>query len=115
MSKDSYSEESLFRKISIFARVAGMKVIHCALVLYYTLKKPETPAWAKGIIVAALGAFILPIDLIPDIVPVVGYADDLGAMGIALGTVAMYIDEDVKSKARAKLKDIFGDVGDEKS
>ena len=91
-----------------------MKVIYCALVLYYTLMKPETPAWAKGIIVAALGAFILPLDLIPDIIPVVGYADDLGAMGAALATVAMYIDDDIKDKARARMRDIFGDIDEEK-
>lgn len=55
-------------------------------------------------IIGALGYFILPLDLIPDFAAGVGFTDDLGALGLALIQVAMYIDEDVKLKAKEKSK-----------
>jgi uncharacterized membrane protein YkvA (DUF1232 family) len=46
----------------------------------------------KALIVGAIGYIILPIDLIPDMLPVVGYTDDLAsAAGIVLA-VAAYSD-----------------------
>ena len=56
-----------------------------------------------------LGYFIVPIDAIPDLAPVIGYSDDLGALALAIGNVAMYIDDEVKQKAKSKLKDWFGE------
>ena len=41
-----------------------------ALQLYFAAEDPQTPKWAKGVIYAALGHFILPVDAIPDAVPV---------------------------------------------
>ncbi len=70
------------------------------------------PIKAKTIIIGALGYFILPLDLIPDVAVGVGYTDDLGALGVALFQVAMYIDEDIKSKAKGKLREWFGDKVD---
>ena len=73
------------------------------------MQKPLTPGWAKATIIGALGYFISPIDAIPDITPVVGYADDLGALALAITAVAMFIDDDIKTKAREKLKEWFGE------
>jgi len=61
-----------------------------------------------GSIHGALGYLILPIDVVPDFVPVVGYVDDLGALMLAIGATAMAIDGNVKNKAKDKLHDFFG-------
>lgn len=103
-----YSEEKFWTKLKKFAVKAGHSVVYTALLLYYTLQKPELPKKAKVTILAALGYFVLPLDLIPDFAVGIGYTDDLGALGVALIQVAMYIDDDVKQKARAKLADWFG-------
>lgn len=103
-----YSEEKFWTKLKKFAVKAGHSVVYTALLLYYTLQKPELPKKAKVTILAALGYFILPLDLIPDFAVGIGYTDDLGALGVALIQVAMYIDDDVKQKAKAKLADWFG-------
>lgn len=103
-----YNDESFWGKIKKFAKKAGGKVIYTALKLYYALKRPDTPAWAKGVIIGALGYFISPIDLVPDALPVVGFTDDLAVMAGAVVTVAAYINEEVKEKARQKMKDWFG-------
>lgn len=107
-----YSEEKFWTKLKKFAVKAGHSVVYTALLLYFTLQKPELPKKAKITILGALGYFILPVDLIPDFAVGLGFTDDLGALGVALLQVAMYIDEDVKAKARAKLVDWFGEEVD---
>ncbi|TJX12999.1 DUF1232 domain-containing protein [Tissierella creatinini] len=108
-----YSKDNLFKKLLKYGKVAGIKVTYAVLLLFYSLSKPDLPAKVKGTIVGALGYFIFPMDLVSDLVPIAGYADDLGVLLAALGIAAFYIDDDVKKKAKAKLKDLFGDY-DEK-
>lgn len=103
-----YSEASLWKKLANFAVIAGKEVVEKALVLFEAWKDKDTPTWAKGVIVAALGYFISPFDAIPDLVPFAGYADDLGALAAAVATVAAHIKKEHVAKARATLRRWFG-------
>ena len=103
-----YSEKSFFDKILKYAKVIGVNLIYKALQLYYVLQKPDVPAADKGIIIAALGYLISPLDFIPDPIPVAGYTDDALALALAIAKVSMYIDEEVNRLAKQKLDDIFG-------
>lgn len=104
-----YSESSFWDKVKKFASKAGSKVIYTALKLYYTMQSPDTPAWAKAVIIGALGYFIAPIDVIPDPTPVVGFADDLGVLAAAAASVVTNITPAIKAEAKRKLKEWFGD------
>ncbi|WP_081707704.1 YkvA family protein [Bacillus massiliigorillae] len=108
IAEKNYSEDKFWDKLKKYGKKAGSSVVYAVLLLYFTLQKPEVPAKTKAIIVGALGYFILPFDLIPDVALGVGFTDDLGALGIALLQVAMYIDDDIKEKAKVKLTDWFG-------
>ncbi len=110
--ESDYSEKSLFDKIIKVAKKAGTTVIYAALLLFYTLQDPNVPPWAKAVIVGALGYFISPVDFIPDMIPVIGYTDDLSTLIGAIVMVSMYIDEDKKNKAKSKLRDWFGNFDD---
>jgi uncharacterized membrane protein YkvA (DUF1232 family) len=102
-----YSEASFRDKLFNFAKTAGREVVERALQLYFAAQASGTPTWAKSVIYGALGYFVFPLDAIPDPMPLVGYTDDLGVLAAAVATVAMYITEDVKEKARQKLNDWF--------
>jgi len=104
-----FSDQNFWNKLAGFAKIAGKEVIEKALWLFYAFKEDATPLWAKTTILGALGYFISPLDAIPDLVPVVGYADDLGVLALAVTTVAAHITEKVKSLAAAKLRDWFGE------
>jgi len=106
---EHYSDEKFWDKLKKHAKKAGSSVVYAVLLLYYTLQKPEIPAKTKAIIIGALGYFILPVDLVPDFLVGMGYVDDLGALGVALLQVVMYIDDDVKFKANNKLHEWFGE------
>lgn len=104
----AYSEESFWDKVRRYALTAGREVIEKALLLYYTLREPDVPAWAKTTITVALGYFIFPADAIPDFTPVVGYADDLGVLVAALATVAAHVTPEARRRTEETLRSLFG-------
>lgn len=111
----SFDDKAFWKKARRYARVAGYELMEKALWLYYATQASGTPAWAKSVIYGALAYFVLPIDAIPDLLPVAGFTDDLGALAAALISVAPYIDDDVKRRTEATLRSWFGagsEVGD---
>lgn len=111
-SAGHYSDEDFWKKLKDFGRKAGIKVVYGALLLYYVLKDPLTKGADRAKILGALGYFILPLDLIPDWIPVAGYADDLAALTWGIYCVAKNITPEVKANAAAKLHEWFGDFDD---
>ena len=103
-----YSDESFWDKVKGVLKSAGLPLIYKASQLYYVMKRPDCPMHIKAAIVATLGYFISPIDLIPDFIPFVGFSDDLAAIVAALVLAQMYVDEDVKRQAREAIDSIFG-------
>ena len=87
----NYSEKGLLAKLSRVTRWAGQKVVYAVLLLYYVLQNPNVSTKDKSKIWGALGYFILPTDLVLDLIPMVGYTDDLAALLIALHAVATNI------------------------
>jgi uncharacterized membrane protein YkvA (DUF1232 family) len=72
--------------------------------LYYAYKRKDTPSWAKRIVLGALGYLVVPVDVIPDLSPFIGYTDDIGILSFALVTVAAYVNDEVKGNARKQLE-----------
>ncbi len=105
-----FSEETFLQKVMKLAKKAGEKVVYLALILYYELADPDVPMRDKAILVGALGYLILPLDLIPDFIPIAGYADDFSALVAAYRMVRGNITENVKSNAAKKMSEWFGDV-----
>ena len=102
-----FSDDGFWEKIVNFAKKAGKEVIKKGLWLYYAAQREDIPAWAKAVIYGALGYFILPLDAIPDVMPGIGFTDDLGVLAAAITTVASYIDDSVKELAREKIAEWF--------
>lgn len=48
------------------------------------------------------------MDILPDLMPVLGYTDDFVAITLALIKVQGYIDEEVERKSKNLLQKIFG-------
>lgn len=102
--EQEFSDENFWSKIRKYAVKAGKEVIEKALVLYYTSQSPNTPMTAKIAIYGALGYFISPIDAIPDIIPITGYVDDLGVLGLAIKSISGHITSAITTKAENKHK-----------
>lgn len=107
-----YDENAFWEKLKKFARKAGIKVTYGALLLFYVLKSPGTSTKDRAKILGALGYFILPIDLIPDFIPIAGFTDDLAALTWGVYCVIKSITPEVKAQAAAKLHEWFGPFDD---
>ena len=57
----------------------------------------------------ALGYFIAPIDIVPDILPLVGLSDDIAVLAWAFSRVKHNVTDLTREKAKTKLKIWFGD------
>jgi len=108
----AFSEVNLIEKIKQFGKKAGIKVIYLVLLLFYTLQKTTTPKFAKSLIVGGLGYFILPADFLPDLIPGIGFTDDLTALISVVVAVALFIDEGVKAKAQIRNSTMIGVITD---
>jgi uncharacterized membrane protein YkvA (DUF1232 family) len=103
-----YSETGFWRKLARHAKAAGKGVVERALWLYYVARAPGVPLRVKALVLSALGYFIFPLDAVPDVLPLVGYSDDLGVLGSALALCAAYVTPAIKERARARLKALGG-------
>ncbi len=104
-----YSEKGFSDKVSSAVKAAGLALIYKALQLYYVTKNPACPTRIKAGIFAALGYFISPLDILPDFTPIVGYSDDAAAVALAIGMAQIYIDDEVKQKAKKRIAGLFGE------
>lgn len=103
-----FSESGFWTKAKRYARTAGREVMGKATLLFYAARSDKTPLWAKTVIYSALGYFIHSLDAIPDLTPVVGFADDLGVLVAAIATVAAFISPESKQRAEEKIEQWFG-------
>lgn len=70
---------------------------------YYCALDARTPASSKGVLMAALAYFVLPIDIIPDFVVGLGFTDDLAVLWTAFRIVQSNIKPEHYAKARESL------------
>lgn len=101
-----YSDSGLWDKVKNVAKVAGKDVIYNVLLLFYAMKSDKVSLKERTMIIGALGYFILPADIIPDILTAVGYTDDIALIFAVLKLLAC-VDDDIKKQANAKLRDWF--------
>ena len=73
------------------------------LAVYYCAFDKETPLGVKATLVAAIAYFILPVDAIPDVLPVIGFTDDAAVLATAIKLVASHIRPAHREAARSAL------------
>jgi uncharacterized membrane protein YkvA (DUF1232 family) len=106
--ESEFSFDNLMNKIKESAKKAGLKAIYMALLLYYALESQTISTMDKAIIYGALGYFICPIDIIPDILPFIGLTDDIAVLAWAFSRVKKNVTDMTREKAKTKLKIWFG-------
>jgi uncharacterized membrane protein YkvA (DUF1232 family) len=75
------------------------------LAAYYCATDPLTPKRVKLVLVGALAYFVLPADAVPDLLPLLGFADDAAMLAAAIAQVAGAINDGHRAKARAALEE----------
>lgn len=74
-----------------------------ALAAYFCAIDPQTDRRVKLTLAGALAYFVMPIDLIPDFLPLVGFTDDAAVIAAALAAVSRSIRPEHREQARRSL------------
>jgi uncharacterized membrane protein YkvA (DUF1232 family) len=85
----------------VFAHVPFAEDVVAA---YYCAFDRATPMRAKGILLAALAYFVLPIDAIPDMILGLGFTDDLTVIVTAIAMIRSHMKPEHREKARETLE-----------
>jgi uncharacterized membrane protein YkvA (DUF1232 family) len=104
MRVDEHQYLSQMKEKIVQLRGGPLRVLEEALTLYFCLVDRTTPVWAKTSALGAVLYFIVPTDLIPDVIPVAGLSDDASVVSGALTQVYCQITADHRLRARAVLK-----------
>jgi len=71
---------------------------------YYCAMDPTTPMRTRGILLGALAYFVMPFDLIPDVLAMVGFSDDIAVLTAAFAAISGQIKEKHYIKADETLR-----------
>ncbi len=107
--QQNYNDNAFWETVKKYAKKLGGEALYNALLLYYVMQDSNTPMQQKLLIAGTLGYLILPIDLIPDFIPVLGLTDDISAIVAAVKMVAENITATHQEMAKAKIREWLGE------
>lgn len=81
-----------------------------ARMVWGILRDPRTPIGLKGMLAAALAYVVMPVDLIPDMIPILGQADDLTVLLLVLDLFIQNAPADVRAEHMARAKNGTADL-----
>lgn len=86
------------------ANIARVPFAEHAVAAWYCAFDPKTPVRAKGVLLAALAYFVLPLDVLPDALLGLGFTDDLTVLLTAISLIRSHLKPEHYDKARLSLK-----------
>ena len=98
---DPSLQRKFWRKLG--AAAAQVPFAEDLLAAYYCAFDRATPLQVKGTLVAAIAYFVLPFDVVPDMLPVLGFTDDAAVLMTALKLVSSHMRPEHRDAAREKL------------
>lgn len=102
--ESSSLDENIIIKILIRA---GRTIAKPALEVFEMAIDPFTPGQVRVSLMAALAYLIMPFDLFPDFMPVVGFSDDFVALTAVLSIWSKYMTPSIRARAERKLNKLF--------
>lgn len=91
------------------ARVV-IKLPTYARMVWGILRDPRTPIGLKALLAAALAYVVLPVDLVPDVLPIIGQADDLTVLLLVLDLFVQNAPPEVRAEHVARARNGTADL-----
>ena len=95
--------------ISWRERARQLKTEMVALSL--AVRHPGTPWYARVLVAGAVAYAVTPVDFFPDVVPILGFVDDLVFIPLALALAVKFVPEAVLADCRGRAQEITVRVG----
>ncbi|WP_052810394.1 YkvA family protein [Vibrio renipiscarius] len=100
--KSAPDERTFWRKVKRSAKKLGEEIAVTGIKSWLAMTDSQTSVRHKAILGGALAYFVLPTDMVPDVLAGVGFTDDMAAMTLAANTVGNAITEQHEQAARDK-------------
>lgn len=100
--KAAPDERTFWRKVKRSAKKLGEEIAVTGIKSWLAMTDSQTSVRHKAILGGALAYFVLPTDMVPDVLAGVGFTDDMAAMTLAANTVGNAITEQHEQAARDK-------------
>jgi|AGTN01.1.fsa_nt_gi Uncharacterized conserved protein len=71
--------------------------------VWFCARDPATPLKVKVVLLGAVAYFVMPFDVVPDVLAGLGYADDLAVLSAAIRAVLPHIKDHHRARAREAL------------
>lgn len=81
-----------------------------ARMVWGLVRDPRTPIGLKGMLLAALAYVVMPVDLIPDVIPILGQADDLTVLLLVLDLFIQNAPPEVRAEHSARARNGTADL-----
>lgn len=98
-------EPRLWRKLARVAAKIGFA--DSIVAAWYCATDVATPTHVRGVLLAALAYFVLPTDIVPDLLAGIGFTDDAAVMAAVVGTFARYITPEHRARAARRLDQLI--------
>ena len=96
-------EKTFWRKMKNSVKKAGEEIAVMGIKSWLAMADSNTSVRHKAILGGALAYFVLPTDMVPDVLAGVGFTDDMAALTLAANSVGNAITEEHEEQAREKL------------
>lgn len=96
-------EKTFWRKMKNSIKKAGEEIAVMGIKSWLAMADSNTSVRHKAILGGALAYFVLPTDMVPDVLAGVGFTDDMAALTLAANSVGNAITEEHEEQAREKL------------
>ena len=98
---ESRVDEGFWPKIRRHAR--RIPFVEEAVTAWFCALDPKTPSHIKAVVLAALAYLVVPIDALPDFLPVLGFADDATMFWAVWRMLSGHVTEEHRQKAAEAL------------
>ena len=96
-------EKTFWRKMKNSVKKAGEEIAVMGIKSWLAMADSNTSVRHKAILGGALAYFVLPTDMVPDVLAGVGFTDDMAALTLAANSVGNAITDEHEERAREKL------------
>ena len=73
--------------------------------LYLAARHPDTPWYAKFVVAGFVAYAVTPVDLFPDVLPVLGFVDDLIFGPLAVALAVRFVPQAVLTECRGRAQE----------
>ena len=98
------NEKRFWKKLKrVLARIPFAEDLVAA---YYCASDPDTPSYVRAVLLGAVAYFVMPVDMVPDILAGLGFTDDASVLAAAVAAVGRHMQPRHRDQAKQALNEI---------